>query len=579
MPKELDLMAIDEVRAAVTGLKGQPLTERIAQLATHYGVSVSSIYRVTQATRAPRKPRADKGKRKADLLRHPGLSLAAQLVTTKNFDPDIALETARANGHETPVSLESFQRYLREHNVNKKARKTTVRAHRRWEADAPCDIFQFDISGVKERWFDLTTRRLLYVSDADVNDNHPNRKPNRVRVWKFTLIDDFSRRRFVRFYAIDKPTSIEVIDYLLQAFRAFSVPKVLYTDNDVIIISKRMKRAADILDKAFAESGGFKLQQHAPHNAQATGKVERSHQLIEKFEKLIGALSTTPTIEALNDFADQINTKLDWQRHRTTGEVPMIRWRSNTTALRVPPSAVLDAAFKAEEFTRKLSADLTLSYNGAVYQLPRKTPFVDWIGETLTVVWPAGDADWFVVVGKAGVDYEISRTIAGVDAAGDYKTVPDSKRQTTLKTLRTQAKERLAEAKANGTELIVPGFDVAFESAAEQRPAMFPQATDVMTMERLDLAAPGAVQPSAQPSGRWLNYWQAVTFLVDEGAFDSESATFAADKLWLKTLFSTQEEIAENEIRAALAGRGAATVEIETEYEPNRVVLPFRKAA
>ncbi len=81
---------------------------------------------------------------------------------------------------------------------------------------------------------------------------------------------------------------MHVIDFLLDAFRELGVPRVLYTDNDAVIVSRRMKRAASILDRAFADTGGFKLDQHLPGNSQATGKVENAHQLVEKFEKLFG---------------------------------------------------------------------------------------------------------------------------------------------------------------------------------------------------------------------------------------------------------------------------------------------------
>lgn len=555
------------------GLKGKRLKERVRELALRYEVSEATIYRVTEDVRAKRKKRSDAGKRRADLLEHDGLGLAAELVATKNLDPDLALETARLNGHETPVATGTFQRYLREHAIDRRTRQAERRPHRRWEAQEPCELFQFDISGVKERWLDLSTRRLLHVSDKDVNENHPNRNPNRVKVWKFTLIDDFSRRRYFRFFAIDKPTSIEVITFLLDAFRTLGVPQTLYTDNDVIIISKRMKRAESILNKAFEESGGFALKQHAPHNAQATGKVERSHQVVEKFEKLIALKHEVPTIEALNEFAETVCDRLDWEESRATGEKPMLRWRSTNTALRVPPPAVLDAAFKAEEFMRRLNEDLTISYKGEAYQLPRKRPFVDWITKTLQIVWPAGEADWFVVIGADGVDYEVSRTNATADAAGEFKAVPETKRQQSMKVLNAKAKERKERERETGEALLVPGFDAAFEAKQEPRPVVMPKVVVEMPVERLAEAAPGAIQPSLTASGRWLTYWAAVKALVEEGAFDPESESFAADKAWLKGTFGTQEELAESEIRAALAAREAQDTTVESS-----TVLQFRRA-
>ncbi len=557
----LDSLKQEEIRTALTGLKGKALADAAKRFSTAHNVSVQTIYRITEDLRPQRKTRNDKGKRRADLLNHPGLALTAELVATRNLDPDLAIETARANGHEVPVSLGTTRRYLREHGISRRQRNKEIRAFRRWEAKAPCEIFQFDISGVKERWFDLTTRKILHVSSKDVNENHPNQNPNRVKVWKFTLIDDFSRRRFFRFYPINKPTSVEVIDFLLQAFRKLGVPKTLYTDNDAVIISKRMRRAESILQKAFEESGGFRLLQHTAHNAQATGKVERSHQVIEKFEKLIGLKFQTPSIEALNEFCVQVCEALDWQPHSTTGEKPMLRWQSVNLALRMPPHETLDAAFKCEEFTRKLNADVTISYKGASFQLPRKRPFVDWIGQTLTIVWPAGEADWFTVIGADGVEYEISRTVASADAAGEFKQAEQTTRQRTMKVLTERASERKAEHKATGTELIVPGFDVPFEENEQQRPAMMPKRVIEMPLEHLPAAQTGEVV-------KYLAFWPAFRALVDEGALENDTA----DKEFLRAIFNGRDEITDVEIRSALEARNA-------ERPATNVVSLFRKRA
>lgn len=560
----LDSLRQEEIRTALTGLKGKALADAAKRFSTLCNVSVQTIYRVTEDLRPQRKTRADKGKRRADLLNHPGLVLAAEVVATRNVDPDHALEVARVNGHEVPVSLGTFRRYLQENGINKRARKAAVRAFRRWEAKEPCEIFQFDISGVKERWFDLTTRKILHVSEKDVNENHPNKNPNRVKVWKFVLVDDFSRRVCFRLYPISKPTSIEVIDFLLYTFRKFGVPKTLYTDNDAIIVSKRMRRAEGILNKAFEASGGFRLLQHTAHNAQATGKVERMHQVGEKYEKLIGLKFKTPAIEELNSFFEQVCQATDWHTHSTTGEKPMLRWQSQNIALRMPPNETLDAAFKCEEFTRKLNADITISYKGESYQLPRKRPFVDWIGQTLTIVWPAGEADWFTVIGADGVEYEISRLNASADAAGEFKQAEETTRQRTMKVLNERAAERKAEHKATGEELIVPGFDVGFEQNNEQRPTMWPKRVIEMPLEHLPAAQTGEVV-------KYLAFWPAFRALVDEGALANDTA----DKDFLRAVFSGRDEITDVEIRAALQSRNTA----QTATQPATNVINFRRVA
>lgn len=555
--QKLDSLAVQEIRAAVSGLKGKPLTDRIHSLAARFGVSIKAVYAVTDDLRPRRKARADKGERRADLLAHDGLALAAELVATRNVDPDHAIEVAELNGHEIPVSLETFRKYLREHGLNKQQRRNPVRAHRRWEASEPCEIFQFDISAVKERWFDLTTRRILKVSAKDVNENHPNTNPDRVNLWKFTLIDDYSRRRFVRFYAVSKPTSIEVIDFLLAAFRRLGVPQTLYTDNDAIIVSKRMQRAEGILDRSFEASGGFRLLQHAPYNAQATGKVERSHQVIEKFEKLIGIKFQTPTLDALNHFCEQVCEALDWKASAATGEKPMLRWRASNTAMRVPPPEVLDWAFKCEEFECRLNADLTIRCKGASWQVPRKRPFVDWITQKVCLIWPAGDSKVFYLIGLDGIDYEIEKKPATADPAGEFKQPAESTRQRSLKRLQERAKARQAQHKQDGSELLVPGFDAPFKQNAEPRPAVLPKQIVEMPVEKLAEVVPGAA------SARFLKFWPALRLLVDEGAL----TTSDEDKAWLRQVFNGREDVADQEIRAAVNARTASDATNVVRFE------------
>src|SRR5204862_2709252 len=178
--------------------------------------------------------------------------------------------------------------------------------------------------------------------------------------------DDYSRYRFVRFIDCLKADSAIVIDFLLAGFREMGIPKVLYTDNDAVILSKQMRRAASILDRAFAESGGFKLEQHLAGNPQATGKVEVGHKIFEKFEKLIGVKYETPSLESLNEFTKAVCDLYNHTPHRETGIQPWIRFRSGHQAIRVPPkdSELLNDAFKADEFQVSIRADLTISFQG-----------------------------------------------------------------------------------------------------------------------------------------------------------------------------------------------------------------------
>ena len=559
---------MQEISAALAGLSGARAKAETKRLAERYGVSESRVYEVSRSVRPKRKSRADKGTRRADLLQHDGLRFATELRALKHVDPDLAIETAKANGFEIPVSLGTYQRYLREHGLNRRQLRSGRRPHRNWEAAHPLDLFQFDISGVKERWIDVTTRRILHVTPLSVSRNHPNRNSNLVPLWKFGLVDDHSRLRYVRFVACDKANSMHVIDFLLGAFRELGIPLVLYTDNDRIILSKRMKRAASILDRAFAASGGFRLDQHAAGNPQATGKVEVGHQIFEKFERLIGVKYQTPDLESLNKFTISVCERYNWSINRQTGIQPMLRFRNGHNAVRIPPDVLLDDAFKADEFQVSIRADLTFNFQSQRYQLPRSAkvaglpnPFLSLAGRRgvkITVVWPP-NADYFVAV-VDGDEFEIERVLAQTDNAGEFKAVAETRAQQAMKSLQESASQRKQAHKAAGTDIVVPGFDVPFAASAE---SAIGDTVAVMPRKKIEtnpdlLAALGAgTVPPSMVEGRLLDIWTAAGKFADEGLFERNEAGQVAtvDMDWLKSIFAGRSEVLETELREALDRR------------------------
>lgn len=543
----LDNVSKQEIRSSLCGLHGKDLTTRIAELAAFYDISPKRIYACTTDLRTPRKARADKGTRKADLETDEGLRFAAELVVSRNLDPYWALRTAQDNGHAINVALGTFQRYLREHQLSLKQRKNPVRAYRRWEASAPGELFQFDISGVKQRWLDRTTRKILNVTPLEISKNHPNDDPNRCPVWKFVLVDDFSRMVFIRFVAVTKPNSTDIADFLLKAFRELGVPQTLYSDNDAVIVSKMMRRAERLLNDAFLESGGFKLSQHLPGNAQASGKVERTHQMVESFEKLVGVKKYTPVLEDLNLFTERMCQYLNYDKiHSATGVRPIQRWQSVHHTLRLPAPETLDAAFKCKEFERTINADLTISVDGKSYQIPREAPFTDWLTKKVLVLWPAADADWLSLCNPADLHYSdvwftMDRRYAVADAAGEFKSVADNQQQRLLKSLKQSAKERRAAILEPEQDILTPGFDTPLSESAF-KPIAFPKPTEQMPTDGLI---------TGERNARGLSYWDAMDKFVAEERLTYE----AADKDWLRSVFGDRDQVAEEELLTALETR------------------------
>jgi hypothetical protein len=526
------------------GLSGRQAKFQAERLAKFYSCSVSTIYALTEDLRPRRKSRSDKGARKAT-LDHPVLRYAAERVVTRNYDAELALMEAEHNVGPLPVSLGTFRRLLRESGISASDNARNIAPHRNFSA-APGDIYQLDLSAVKTRWLDIRTRNILKL---DITPNHPNTNSNFIPIWKISLIDDGSRFRLVDFIAVPKPTSNDVVDFILRAFREMGVPKLLYSDNDSIIKGRRMRRAERILNEAFKESGGFALTQHLPYNAKATGKVERTHKVIEKFEKLIGGLYEQPTLESLKDFTARVCEHLNWKEHRTTGEKPALRFRQ-AGLMRVPPPALLDAAFKADEFVKPVNPNVTITIEGAHYQLPRTNnyPFFDLAGTKarVTVVWPP-DVDWFGVITPDGGEYTVEKKLWQEDAAGEFKSLPETKRQRTVKSLKqSEAARRKAHQNA-GTQPAVPFFHFT-PDAQPDSVAILPRQQEVMNAAQLADLAPAAVLPS--DAGRLIDYWTSLSLLVEEEIFTKPPSD--QDKCWLQSIFNGRDEITDTELRAML---------------------------
>lgn len=550
-----------EIRDALRGLTGAKAAAEIERLAKFYGCSESQIYILSREVRPLRKARADRGRRVADLLTDESLLYTTARVLADNLLPADAIETAELNGKPLPVTLATLRRYLREHGLNRRMRRRNARAYRAWEADAPMNIFQFDISGVKQRWVDLNTRRIYQVSVLDESRNHPYEHPSRVRLWKFCLIDDHSRRKFVRFVACDKPNSMHCIEFMLEAFRVMGIPRMFYTDRDAIIVGERTTRAAQILNRLYEEDGGFRMQQHRAGNPQATGKVERMHQVVEQHEPFIGMFERGclalgergATLSNLNKFADEMCDKVNWSECRAiNNEIPMLRWKSHQP-LRLPPPAVLDSVFSADEFIVPVAGDVTISFGGARYQLPRTKdfPFREYAeaGSKIKIVLMK-DALSFFVADAAGEFWEIDKMEARPDAAGDYKSLPEAKRERAHKAVEAYVAEESRLHKEAGTRNLVPGFDGPFKRGA--RPTPMPQQRIEADTSRLTEIAPAA---AAFVEGRLLDRWQAITQFQQEDYFRSPIS--AADKAWLLALYGDHEALLDTKIRAALDARPA----------------------
>ena len=443
----------------MAGLTGPQAMAEANALAAFYGVRVVRIYEVSRRVRPQRKKRTDTGRRKHDLMGSDALKFAAELVVNQNLAPELALLVMRENADtlgEVDINVATFRKYLREHGISRTQARRNRAPHRTFEAEFPGQIFQFDISGVKERWVDIKTRAIHKVSVLEVSKNHANRRMDRVPLWKFTVVDDKSRKKFLRFVACPKPNTVHVVDFLREAFLRMGLPVMLYTDNDSVIVNKRTLRGARFLDAAFKDSGGFELLRHLPGNPQATGKVERAHRIVEEYEKLIGVkieFGSQPHIDALNRFADWIAARYNSRPHSVTRISPDAAFRATTNPFRKIDPAQFDAAFKARDLSCRVARDVTIMVDSVRYQLSRREadPFnmLAETGQRLEVYW-LDEEEFFACVTPAGEEYIVEKIPARADLALDYRNLPETRAERTRKELQRSQKERIKKLKEAG---------------------------------------------------------------------------------------------------------------------------------
>mgnify|MGYP001157975431 CR=1 FL=1 len=530
--------ARQEIRESIGRCRtSHEVAAEVERLSSHFGVRKQRIYEITKDLRGGRKTRADKGKRVID-FEDERLQLVAGWIDTYKVKVSDAVLMARQRGIDIPVEFPTVSRLMREAGLDKKNRVRPQTAHRRFEASAPGEMFQFDISGLKERWFDTTNRRLISVSSLEVSKNHENTKKTRVRVWRFSIIDDFSRRIFIRYVAVDKPNSSHVVDFLLQAYAEMGVPHKLYTDNDEIIKFGRNARATEILNKILADQGGYENVFHLPGNSRATGKVERLHQSVEQEEKLLGlylAERGDLTIDALNEqFAQAVCNRKNNTPHRETLQTPLARWESAFSIVRRLNYADLRSAFMADEFEFKLRGDLTFRLKGQAFQLPTtdRYPFASWIGQKLRVVFP-DNQDFFTLIGLDGSEYDIAKAAPVADTAGEWRSTAVSKTENLRKKIREVAKADAKRIRQIGEAAPIPYFEEDFAPAAETgNLAKFPKPETEITIADVAEAAPGRVTDSFSDM---LNFWDAVN------EYTSRFASKKACKEFMDTVFSSRD--------------------------------------
>lgn len=393
------------------------------------GCAPSTIYRALErgTTVRTRRRRSDAGAMKA-LDEQTFLDLAA-LTVRFDFDAGAALDVVNANRAAkglAPVDIhpETLREHLRRRQVSRRHNDQDLRVHRRWEAPYSNHLMQIDSTVALSYYIDRDSS-IGHEPDVALNKNKSGN--GRPRVWMIGMVDDYSRVRWGRFYTSESAPCWW--DLMERSWRkpadttlwpAYGMPEKVYSDCGSGLRSTQVRKTLDEL--------GVKYDSAQPStefetNAQAKGKIERALQVLQAFEALTKMRRFDDLVEmnaAFAKFLVYINRRI-----HAIGQRPFHRWLAGMQDQRVrllPPPEVT-ARFAWVEIDRLINSDLAIHIDKVRYQLPRRAPFIDFVGQRVPVRYRRHDMARIVVV-LDREEHEIDAIVAKPDVAGDYHAAP-----------------------------------------------------------------------------------------------------------------------------------------------------------
>lgn len=352
--------------------------QMVKDYATLHGVSVQTVYRRLKniGWESERKTRSDKGTTSQDLEALTDLSATLRLGVRKNGK--VTMETPNAvsmlsqNGRTFNVSNSRINTLLRERGMNTKLQKQD-RPFQAQRSLHPNHVHMVDpslclIYYLKDGSQHMITEDKFYKNKPDNIE-----KIDKLKVWRYVLVDHYSGSVTVRYYQSAGETQGNLYDFLLYSWSRTTgsvfhgVPKILVWDKGSANTSNSIKNALRALKVEPIE--------HAPGNARAKGSVERANNEVEKLFESRLRYEPVNSVEKLNEAADA------WCRAYNTNTIPKYDSRLTRIGMRqpvarynlwqvireeqlriLPDVEVCRYLLSADKVKRKVKADLTVTF-------------------------------------------------------------------------------------------------------------------------------------------------------------------------------------------------------------------------
>lgn len=187
----------------------------------------------------------------------------------------------------------------------------------------------------------------------------------------FVLILSYSRFRVYKI-SISKTQDI-LFNFIDEAFECFGgVPTEVLTDNmkTVMDVPRTMYSKGKVNNKfqQFADDYGFKVKPCIAGRPNTKAKVESPMKLLDELFAYNGIL----TFQGLNEKVVDLNNRINYKVHTTTGKIPILHLDKEKDFLISLPQKRIRSPYKIKTTHVKVNPQSLISYKGNLYSVPPK---------------------------------------------------------------------------------------------------------------------------------------------------------------------------------------------------------------
>ncbi|EHN5173287.1 DDE-type integrase/transposase/recombinase [Salmonella enterica] len=470
-------MLVDIARAARMAPHGQKGTIYDAAC-QKFGISRQTLLRWLGevAGKKPRKARSDKGKTCISMNDMKYIAGSMIQATRQNNKRNLSLSHAtdelrdgglvvaarldKETGELIPVHRDTVRRAMYRNRMHPKQLKApapsvqlqSLYPNHVWEMDASMCVLYYlkNAKKAKKRDGVRIGHNNLYMMFGDAFNKNKPKNLERIsenRVWSFEITDHFSGWVYVeyRFGGEKAEHYADVLTNAMQERRGadvmHGVPEILYTDPGSALIATSFGNMCRAL--------GIRMMQHKARNARATGSVEQSRDLIERYFESLLSFEGVNDLDDLNvrsgSFRMKFNRKFIHSRHGLSRTDCWLKYVSGHLVKAPSPELCREAAMHAPE-SRLVNSDMYVKYRGREFSVKRLIEMdLTYIGDTVQITRNLfnDEAAYVVMKGEDGWDkfYEcpVADYIEGscfrVDSCvigEEYRTLPKTITQKNL---------------------------------------------------------------------------------------------------------------------------------------------------